>query len=381
MKGYIYKIINKTSDKFYIGSTLNPHNREYVHFKDLEQHRHHCIHLQRAYDKEGADNFEFVIIRERDFENENDLRLLEERYINFCWDSGKLYNVSKMGNGGDLTSYHPLLEEIKEKQRIATKMKWEAKTEEEKEAYSQKMRGRGNPNFGNKWSDEQRQHASKIKKEYFKTHDNFIKGKTLEEAYGKEKAEQIRQKMSEIASQKTGEKNPFYGKHHSEEQKKKWSEMRMGQIPADAKKVLYNDTLYNSAMECSKDIGVNYLTVTYRCRKQIYGFSYVDDEYNPREASERLTLEKCIEVAKTCKTKNELRKKQPSVTEWLKRHGYYEEVAEKYFTELRHRWTLEEMIDLAKKYPSYTEFRKNEEKAISTMSRNKWTDTIKEVWK
>lgn len=380
MKGYIYKIINKTSDKFYIGSTLNPHNRERAHFKDLEQHRHHCIHLQRAYDKEGADNFEFVIIRERNFESENDLRLLEERYINFCWGSGKLYNTSKKGSGGDLVSYHPLLEEIREKLRVATTRRWEEKTEEEKEEYSQKMRGRGNPNFGNKWTNEQRQHASEYWKQYYSTHDNFIKGKTLEDVYGKEKAEQIKRKVSEAASQKTGEKNGFYGKHHSDKTKRKLSELRMGQIPADAKKVLYNGTLYNSAMECSKDIGVNYLTVTYRCRKQIYGFFYADEESNPKEAKEMWTLEKCIEVTKTCKTKNELRKKQPSAVEWLKRHGYYEEVAKKYFTELRHRWTLEEMIDLAKKYSSYTEFRKNEEKAISTMSRNKWTDTIKQIW-
>ena len=113
MTGYIYKITNDKTDKFYIGSTLNPEMREERHFDDLKANRHHSIYLQRAYNKYGRENFHFTIVKEREFSSEEELRLLEERYINFCWNTGKLYNVSKKGSGGDLVSYHPLLEEIK----------------------------------------------------------------------------------------------------------------------------------------------------------------------------------------------------------------------------------------------------------------------------
>lgn len=275
MIGYIYKIVNVLTDRFYIGSTLNPKEREERHFCDLEGGRHHSIHLQRAYDKYGKDNFKFIIIKEREFETESELRALEERYINFCWDSGKLYNVSKKGSGGDLVSYHPLLDEIKEKQRIATKNKWDSKTNEEKEEISRRLRGRGNPNFGNKWTDEQKERASKEKKEYFKTHDNFIKGKTFEEAFGEEKAKQIKQRLSEVASQKTGEKNPFYGKHHSKETREKISKARKGNLPTNSKKVEYNGIVYDSAGQCARALNMSQMTVCYRCRKELYGFKYI----------------------------------------------------------------------------------------------------------
>lgn len=106
MKGYIYKILNKTNGKFYIGSTIEPQKRKKRHFNDLVNKKHHCIFLQRAFNKHGTNNFEFLP-KEVSVSNENELRLLEERYIRFCWNSGKLYNISKKGSGGDLISYHP----------------------------------------------------------------------------------------------------------------------------------------------------------------------------------------------------------------------------------------------------------------------------------
>jgi hypothetical protein len=77
------------------------------------------------------------------------------------------------------------------------------------------MLGKNNPNFGNKWSEEQKEKASKLKK-----------GKTLEERIGKEKAELSKQKMSKsqtgrkhpeevkekIRQANIGENNPAYGK-------------------------------------------------------------------------------------------------------------------------------------------------------------------------
>lgn len=275
MKGYIYKIINVENGHFYVGSTIEIEKRKKRHFKDLKNGRHHSMYLQRAYDKYGENSFRFIIIKEREFKDENELRQLEERYIKFCWKSGKLYNVSKQGSGGDLVTYHPLNDDIRKKHRENSLKIWENKTIGEKEAYSQKMRGRGNPNFGNKWTDEQKEDISRKLKEYYKHNDNFIKGKTFEEAFGEEKAKQIKEILSKCASEKVGEKNPFYGKHHSEETKKKISEARKGSVPPNAKKVEYNGIIYESAGICARELNMSQMTVCYRCRKEIMGFKYV----------------------------------------------------------------------------------------------------------
>jgi len=47
------------------------------------------------------------------------------------------------------------------------------------------------------------------------------KGKTYEEYLGKDYANELKANLSKLASERTGEKNSFYGKHHSNETKKK----------------------------------------------------------------------------------------------------------------------------------------------------------------
>ena len=82
MKGYIYKIINKENNKFYIGSSFNIEKRKNAHFNALRNGKHHSIYLQRAYNKYGEKAFVFTVVKEYDLETENELRLIEERYIN-----------------------------------------------------------------------------------------------------------------------------------------------------------------------------------------------------------------------------------------------------------------------------------------------------------
>ena len=95
------------------------------------------------------------------------------------------------------------------------------------------------------------------------------------EGFGEEKAKQIKEILSKCASEKIGERNPFYGKHHSEETKKKISEARKGSVPPNAKKVEYNGTIYESAGVCARELNMSQMTVCYRCRKEIMGFKYV----------------------------------------------------------------------------------------------------------
>ena len=65
----IYKIISKRDGKYYPGSSKHllyrtrQNGRKEEHFYSLRRGSHHCRHLQRAYNKYGEKNFEFVIIK------------------------------------------------------------------------------------------------------------------------------------------------------------------------------------------------------------------------------------------------------------------------------------------------------------------------------
>lgn len=59
---FIYKIINLTNGKFYVGSTTNTRERFRVHRNRLRINKHHCAHLQAAWNVYGENSFAFHII-------------------------------------------------------------------------------------------------------------------------------------------------------------------------------------------------------------------------------------------------------------------------------------------------------------------------------
>lgn len=60
----IYKIENRLSGKFYIGSSSNLYRRYSDHLRELERNTHSNPKLQASWNKYGRDNFEFSIIEE-----------------------------------------------------------------------------------------------------------------------------------------------------------------------------------------------------------------------------------------------------------------------------------------------------------------------------
>lgn len=380
MVGYVYKITNKIDGRFYIGSTINFENRKKKHIKDLTNSKHHNIFLQRAFNKYGIDVFEFSF-KEKIVKDLKELQNLEERYINFCWNCGKLYNLSKKACGGDLISYHPNNKEYRELQSKLVKERYSKMTECEKKERSIKLIGKNNPNYGNRWNDEQRKKASDRMKNKDNKFFQLYKGKNFEEIFGEEKAKEIKENISKRSKEYIGDKNPFYGKKHTEETKRKLSEKRIGVVNENScKKVLYNGVIYCSASECARQLGLKNVTVSYRAKNNIYGFSYVgeNDNLEQRNAKHMWTKEECESIAKTCKTKKEFSEKNPRAYDFARRSHLMEELSKRYFDELRHYWTLDEILELSKKYNSYSEFRKNEINAYSSLSRHaEWKEIIK----
>ena len=257
-------------------------------------------------------------------------------------------------------------------------------SDEEKIALSERMKGEKNPNYGHRWSKEVREKVSKHWKNYYLTHKSYIKGKTFEEVFGEEKSKELRQKISENASKRIGEKNPFYGRHHSEKTKDTIRQKRLGKKNvACSKKILVDNVIYESVDDCATKLGIKFSTVAYRCRKHIYGFSYIGENDNlPQiEAKKMWTFEECEKLASECKTIKEFREKYPNAYHHTRnKKEEFEKIKNKYFTYMRTYWTLEKVIELAKKYNSYKEFRENESTAYSSVTRHNWVDKVKEIY-
>jgi group I intron endonuclease len=65
MKTGVYRIVNTSNKKFYVGSAQASLNRrKNQHFHLLRKGNHHSIHLQRAWNKYGEKEFRFEIIEE-----------------------------------------------------------------------------------------------------------------------------------------------------------------------------------------------------------------------------------------------------------------------------------------------------------------------------
>lgn len=94
----IYQICNKFNDQRYIGQSVSIADRWVRHCYHLNKGVHRNLHLQRAWDKYGKDQFVFEILKECDPES---LDVIEEQYANLF--QSKLYNMiddftSRMGD-------------------------------------------------------------------------------------------------------------------------------------------------------------------------------------------------------------------------------------------------------------------------------------------
>ena len=68
IKTGIYKILNKTNNKVYVGSATDIKKRWRDHKWYLNHNKHHNSHLQLSWNKYGAEAFEFIILLECEIE-------------------------------------------------------------------------------------------------------------------------------------------------------------------------------------------------------------------------------------------------------------------------------------------------------------------------
>lgn len=254
----VYSILNLKTRKFYIGSTQELGRRVRKHLFELRSNKHHCSHLQRAWSKYGEDNFK--IVTEWIVEDISEARYLEQRFLDDLSLRKMLYNISFSASGGDLLSNHPRKKEIIAKRVATVKEKELALSDEErkirKKKLSDRVSGDKNPMYKHVYSEETLDKLSKPRPNLSKA----LKGRVFSIEHKK--------KLSENARKRVGEKNPFYGRKHSEEYCRKASERAKEQRKSNPNgdKVVINGIQYVSKSEAARCLGVSVSTILFRLK-------------------------------------------------------------------------------------------------------------------
>lgn len=201
----IYCIINKNTGKKYYGSSSKIEERINGHISELNSNKHHNILLQRSWNKHGSGSFDFQIIEITNFENLKDLLRLEQKYID---ENKNGFNLAP-ANGGDIISNHPNKKEILKRRSNTLNSKIKNMSKDERKLKYGKS-GPKNGMFGKTHTDEVRKKLKQINstpKEYLRKPKKWT--------------EEGLNKLRELARERTGENNGFYGKTHSDETKEK----------------------------------------------------------------------------------------------------------------------------------------------------------------
>jgi group I intron endonuclease len=255
----IYRIKNLINGKCYYGSSKNVENRWRMHKRELINRKHINKILQNAWDKYGEENFVFEFIEEC---SENQLFEIEQKYL----DTNPEYNIGLKSSGGDNISKNPNKNLIVEKIKKGLEQRFLSLTDEEKKTLFSKPLEQ-NPNWKGGISFIYCECGKRIG--YGRTH--CIK-----------------------CTPRSNKNNPFYGKQHSEETKKKLSESKKGKYYGNQNKPIVIDGIeYESYGTASKKLNIPLVTIRWRVlsKNPIYKNYHfkgeVKEVYSKEEQSER----------------------------------------------------------------------------------------------
>jgi len=241
----IYRIKNLKNKKCYYGSSKNIEKRWRTHLNNLKNGKHHNAHLQRSWDKYGEDNFVFELVEEC---GETILLELEQKYL----DLNPEFNIGIKSSGGDNLTKNPNKEDIVRRMIQSVRKRYELMSEDErKEKHSQPMDK--NPNWKGGTSFKYCECGVKISP----TNNSCIN-----------------------CRDKSGNKNPFFGKQHTEETKKRLSEKRKGTYNGEQNiPIIIDNVEYRSAGEASKILNIPMVTIRWRVKsknKKFDNYKYKD---------------------------------------------------------------------------------------------------------
>lgn len=261
MSGVIYKIVNLVTSAFYVGSTNDFSRRRVVHRQRLKRGKHHCAHLQAAWNKYGAAAFAFVVVQELD-SNEK-LFQEEQKWLDEHVGKKYCYNHSKHAD----TPMRGLTKEQHPRFGIAhTEAQKQAISATLKEFYAESPEN--HPRYGKEHSEETRKKISENRKgkNAGEAHYRFgqhlseeVKAKISAAQKGKPKAPRVlteegRQKI--LASAAAGNYSHWTGRKHTEESREKMSRRVIATAPDGTQ------TEYASITKLREELNMTAPTVT-----------------------------------------------------------------------------------------------------------------------
>lgn len=247
----VYIITILPSGYFYIGCSFNIKKRMIQHFESLRNNRHRNVKFQNIFNTCEIEDFSITVIP---FSNRREALEKEKSLISKYKNCPKLLNIEL---GYDTYTLNPNKEGmIKKRTESYLKTLYSYSAEERSAKYGKF--GKKNGMYGRTHSDEVKARLSEINK----GRPSPLKGTVVDK-----NSQKYRKYMEYIKNRNYyGSNNPFYGKKHSDEFKQKLSLRLKGVNTDKGKKVSINGKVYITARAACKDIGINYQTLTWRCR-------------------------------------------------------------------------------------------------------------------
>ena len=190
---------------------------------------------------------------------------LEQDFIDRFIGSELMLNVCLGVRGGDNLTMNPNREDIVRRIKNSVVERMSVLSSYDKKLLFSKP-GSKNGMYGKTHSEEARKKMSEV-------------NKGNKYCLGLKRSEDQRRKMSELAKKRVGSLNPFFGRSHSEKTKKILAEKNKGTLPPNCKKVSVKGEVFISAKEASRKLGICASLLTYRVRsgKQKYSdYFYID---------------------------------------------------------------------------------------------------------
>jgi len=260
----IYEIKNKINGKVYIGQHSSNELGSYYGSGKL---------IKNAIKKYGIENFERNILERCSTKNELNKR--EKFWIKEKNSLVNGYNLTEGGTGGDNSKFIDYSDEWAEKQRQNAKKYWHNLSEEDRNTRRQKVIGDKNPMYDKEGFWKGKKIPKQIIKKQLESRRSYIgeENPNWKGGISKKKCECGKEILpnSETCSQcrnRSIENNPFFGKQHSEEAKKKMSDKRMGKKPPNMTQVEIDNIIYDSLAEASRQTGIPSPTILWRMKSK-----------------------------------------------------------------------------------------------------------------
>ena len=264
MNSGIYCITCSHNGAKYIGSAKNFSKRWKRHLLDLEKGIHCNITLQRVFNKHGVEDLNFSIIEELSYRKSLILER-ENFHISDARRTGLCINLSD-ASFGDVLSEHPRREEIIDKIRKSVKRHCADIGAEGRKKYG--LPGKHNPMYGKKHTELSKKKMSESQKKLWT--DDYREKMSMTACEKFRKNPLLRENLSKVASERTGDKNSFFGRNHSEDTKDKIGSKNRGRPAANRVRVSVFGVEYDYLMAAAEALQISVPLLRYRIKSDKY---------------------------------------------------------------------------------------------------------------